>query len=158
MTRVHAWEWDELFFDDAFPENPSDDLLRGTLFAAEAWCGDVDAVVTYWDILRWFDGWDQDGVDEEERYATVGDYIRDCIGQGLHPLKSAPDYRWRADYAFRSARGQYYEDSTWVRVADLVNAFNAAQVKLDREKADSDWSGYRIYNIGIMGDPEMEII
>ena len=41
-------------------------------------------IVTFDDIKESFDSWDQEELDEAERYTDVHDYIQDCIGHGYH--------------------------------------------------------------------------
>lgn len=74
------------------PYDATDEQLRSTEYVTELWpmCGpllhvgnDKCIVVTFDELSRSFDEWEQ--VEDEEKYQTVLDWLRDCIDHGLHP-------------------------------------------------------------------------
>jgi len=83
---------------DRFP-NPwdaSNEQLESVLYCAEIWsnCDKVThcnsdelVIVTFSEISESFDLWDQSDLADDEKYADVHDYLRDCIDHGFHPVK-----------------------------------------------------------------------
>ena len=80
--------------DHGFPApwEASDTQLQSTDYVTELWpmtgpllhvSDDLRIVVSFDDLRQSFDDWEQG--DDSERYATVFDWLRDCIGNGLHP-------------------------------------------------------------------------
>lgn len=68
-----------------------DDNLEHILYVAEGWgkCNDDEYVIISFDDIRsFFDAWDPE---DHPEYPTVYDYIRDCIGNGFHPVREICD-------------------------------------------------------------------
>lgn len=74
------------------PYEATEEQLRSTEYVTELWPMSgpllhVDEslmiVVTFDELSRSFDEWDQ--IEDEEKYQTVFDWLRDCIDNGLHP-------------------------------------------------------------------------
>ena len=92
-----VWLRDEGLFP--VPWKATEEQMRSVLYIAELWSedgayvktkNDEVIVVTFDEISKDFDEWDQDHdecLGEDERYATVYDYLVDCIDHGYHPCK-----------------------------------------------------------------------
>lgn len=92
-----VWLRDEGLFPA--PWKATDEQIRSVDYVAELWYDngvpvhvkkDQLIVVTFDEIIKDFDDWDQDKdemLGEDERYDTVYDYLADCIDHGYHPCK-----------------------------------------------------------------------
>jgi len=82
--------FDDDFLGDGSASDVSIGKLRDTLYMAEGWsirADDEYDIVSFDDIKKFFDSWDQCEVDKSERYRNEYDYLIDCLGQGFHPVK-----------------------------------------------------------------------
>ena len=76
------------------PYDATDEQLRSVLYCAEAWQENGKyihydytkeyVIVTFDEISKSFEKWDQ--TEEEDKYDTVYDWLRDCIDYGFHPV------------------------------------------------------------------------
>ena len=77
------------------PYDATDEQLRSVLYCAEVWQDDKGRyvhfdynkeyiIVTFDEISKNFDEWDQ--TEEDYKYDTVYDWLRDCIDYGFHPV------------------------------------------------------------------------
>lgn len=84
----------------AHPYKATEEQLRSVLYDAELWFEngkhvDFDShnesiIVTFEDIEKSFNEWNQEEdelLDENERYESVYDWLRECIDNGLHPCE-----------------------------------------------------------------------
>lgn len=96
LLRLHPS--DDVRFPN--PYDATEEQLRSVDYVTELWpmtgpllhvSDDRCIVVTFDDLRQSFDGWEQDTdplLDTDERYATVYDWIRDCIDHGFHPCRT----------------------------------------------------------------------
>lgn len=82
------------------PFDATDEQLESVLYEAENWIedgkwltytDDTRIIVTFDEIRKAFEAWDQSEEDEDSRYDDVHDYLRDCIGNGYHPVELKGD-------------------------------------------------------------------
>lgn len=91
------WLRDEGLFP--VPWEATDEQISSVDYITELWSvngepvhvkNDQLIVVTFDEISKDFDEWDQDNdelLGEDERYDTVYEYMRECIDHGYHPCR-----------------------------------------------------------------------